>query len=114
MKRLGDRPYRVGDTVRVVSTDARWTGQVGTVTRADYDRRVPFVVLLPNAPDAPKNIGICFTAKSLVLVEAVDPELERLEECRTALCQALNTYVSPEQAAAFLDSKWLKEFSKKA
>lgn len=116
MKRLGDRPYRVGDTVRVVSTDPRWKGQVGTIKSANYKQHphCPLVVDLPDAPAAPKGIGICFTVTSVELIEPVDPKLEQIEDCRVALSTVLNTYVSPDQAEAFLDSKWLKKFSKNA
>ena len=116
MKRLGDRPYRVGDTVRVVSTDPRWRGQVGTVKSAKYEEHphCPLVVDLPDAPECPKGVGICFTTASVELVDPVDPKLERIEDCRVALCRALNDYVSPDQAARFLASEWLKNFVENA
>lgn len=74
----------------------------------------PLVVDLPDAPECPEGVGICFMTTSVELVEPVDPKLERVEDCRVALSVALSTYVSPTQAEKFLASEWLKNFSEKA
>ena len=86
---------------------------MGTVTAATYvdHPHVPLVVELPDAPECPKGVGVCFGVRSVELIEPVDPKLERIEDCRIALCRALNTSVSSDQAEAFLDSDWLKNFS---
>lgn len=76
--------YRVGDIVRYVGSDARWVGQQGPVTRADYDGHtdVPLVVDLPGGP---KGIGVCFAESNVEMVTPAtltltDFLLARIEE----------------------------------
>ena len=59
-----------------VNYPGKHLGQIGPVTSADYDRRVPLVVELPTGP---QGIGICFNHQDVELVEAA-PEITLEDE----------------------------------